>query len=139
MIWKPAHALTRCPAFSSLPKYCSLIPDPQDQCCEAPACEGQQPMVGTNQPTQSPFLPPNVTNVVPLGTHSIVSGTSSVAEISQSSSISGGRSKSEELKFNFFSIINGCFACSMSCHEDWFCLILIALLIAVLVALEVSV
>ncbi|XP_070207007.1 uncharacterized protein [Littorina saxatilis] len=69
----------RCPAYSGLPKYCHLQPDPSDACCKKPICtvEGTQlvPEIG-GTPTRSPTLEPSITNVIPLGTHTIISGSS---------------------------------------------------------------
>ncbi|KAL8616408.1 hypothetical protein ACOMHN_032262 [Nucella lapillus] len=69
----------RCPAYSSLPQYCHLQIDPNDICCKKPTCTGQGtqlvPEIG-GKPTLSPTLAPSVINVIPLGTHTIISGSS---------------------------------------------------------------
>ncbi|KAK7505814.1 hypothetical protein BaRGS_00003085, partial [Batillaria attramentaria] len=65
----------RCPVFSSLPDYCHLIKNPDDNCCLKAECTGRLvPLVGSNKPTASPFLPANITNIVPLGTHTVIRG-----------------------------------------------------------------
>ena len=69
----------RCPAYSSLPKFCHLQTDPNDVCCKKPVCtvQGTQlvPEIG-GTPTLSPTLEPSITNVIPLGTHTIIFGSS---------------------------------------------------------------
>ena len=76
---KSSHLCDRCPAYSGLPKFCHLQPDPTDACCKKPVCtvQGMQlvPQIG-GTPTRSPTLEPSITNVIPLGTHTIISGSS---------------------------------------------------------------
>lgn len=66
-----------CLAYSDLPTYCQLVPDPDNQCCEKPQCtyQGTQltPVLG-GIPTASPTLTPGLQNYVPIGTHSVTFG-----------------------------------------------------------------
>ncbi|XP_035824757.1 uncharacterized protein LOC101847325 [Aplysia californica] len=67
---------SRCPVYSSLPKECTLTPDPNDQCCMQPTCTGNfKPIIGGSGPTMSPTLDPSQTNVFPIGTHTTLTGS----------------------------------------------------------------
>ncbi|XP_067652673.1 mucin-2-like [Haliotis asinina] len=83
----------KCQAYSSLPSYCQLQPDPLNKCCERPVCTGGiTALSGNNQPTASPTLDPKIQNIIPLGTHSVFTGTSQVSAIPGKQHIMGGRS-----------------------------------------------
>ncbi|XP_041376878.1 uncharacterized protein LOC121389349 [Gigantopelta aegis] len=74
------HCEQRCATYTSIPSFCQLTPDPADVCCKKPVCSynGQMlvPMPGNpKHPPLVPTLSPSITNVVPLGTHEIFSGT----------------------------------------------------------------
>ncbi|XP_070202959.1 uncharacterized protein [Littorina saxatilis] len=83
----------RCPVFSSLPSYCNkLVPDPTDKCCKQPECTGHlNVLVGNNKPTLAPFLPPGVTNIVPLGSHVVINGRGPLTPSYTGPSVVGGR------------------------------------------------
>ncbi|XP_060081054.1 uncharacterized protein LOC132560404 [Ylistrum balloti] len=68
----------RCTAFSGLPAACTLVQDPQDQCCQKPQCNTQTgisltPQYGGINGSATP--PPNTLNVLPIGTHDIFTGS----------------------------------------------------------------
>ncbi|KAL5022346.1 hypothetical protein ScPMuIL_001501 [Solemya velum] len=73
----------RCQSFSSLPSFCTLVRNQQFQCCFNPQCtlpNGQtlNPLVGNTSGGTGgipPTLGPQVTNVLPIGTHSGFSGS----------------------------------------------------------------
>ena len=65
--------LFRCKVFSNLPSICTLKPDPADSCCEQPDCGTYSPIIG-NTITGTP--PPNKLNIIPIGTHTVFSGSS---------------------------------------------------------------
>ena len=92
----------RCPAYSGLPQYCHLQPDPNDACCKVPVCT-----VGGNQlvveiggtPTVSPTLDPSVNNVVPLGTHTILTGSTHLPGVGVQTMFGG---RCEWIHFSYF-------------------------------------
>ncbi|KAK7491400.1 hypothetical protein BaRGS_00017378, partial [Batillaria attramentaria] len=68
-----------CKAYSGLPDYCQLQPDPDNACCQKPVCtvQGTQLVPGIGgTPTRSPTLAPTITDVIPLGTHTVITGNS---------------------------------------------------------------
>ncbi|XP_071091876.1 uncharacterized protein [Haliotis cracherodii] len=69
----------RCPVIAAIPSFCHMVQDPQDTCCKKPSCNYQgtplTPMIGNKQPTTSPTLSPSITNVLPIGTHAVFSGS----------------------------------------------------------------
>ncbi|XP_076113274.1 uncharacterized protein LOC143080959 isoform X2 [Mytilus galloprovincialis] len=67
------NCTARCKAYSNLPSICTLKPDPTDSCCEVPDCGTYTPITGN---TITGTLPPNKFNLVPIGTHSVFSGSS---------------------------------------------------------------
>ncbi|XP_041376891.1 uncharacterized protein LOC121389362 [Gigantopelta aegis] len=84
----------RCPSYSGLPSFCTMQPDPMDQCCKKPSCiyNGHvlQPLPGDKfHPPLNPTLSPGVKNIIPLGTHSVFSGSSYLPG-SMSSGMAGG-------------------------------------------------
>ncbi|XP_060567789.1 mucin-2-like isoform X2 [Ruditapes philippinarum] len=77
----------KCPVYSSLPSFCTLIPDPSNTCCKKPLCtlpSGQtlSPVSGTATP------PPHSLQVLPVGTHVVINGYS---KPQPGQMISGGR------------------------------------------------
>ncbi|XP_076470008.1 uncharacterized protein LOC143300296 [Babylonia areolata] len=81
----------RCELFT-LPDYCHLEMDPQDHCCQRPTCRGHlTPLVSTGKATAAPFLPANETNIVPVGTHTVISGRSPVTPGYRGPALTGGR------------------------------------------------
>ena len=65
--------LPRCPVYSGLPDVCTLVKDPNDQCCMTPVCT----LVSGN--TLAPIYgnstaPPTSLEVLPVGTHQVITG-----------------------------------------------------------------
>lgn len=85
----------RCKSYSSIPNFCTLVQDPNDACCSTVRCNvnGQQltPLIPDGRPTPSPTLAPNMINVVPLGTHTVITGSG--LPNGQVPGATGGRSK----------------------------------------------
>ncbi|KAK3591361.1 hypothetical protein CHS0354_040323 [Potamilus streckersoni] len=69
----------RCQIYSDIPSYCYLVQDPADNCCMKPVCSSPNgpisPIIPGSGPTVSPTLPPGTSNVVPIGTHVVFSGS----------------------------------------------------------------
>ena len=66
--------------YSDLPSFCKLVDDPLDRCCQKVSCSPVQgrpvtPVIGDNRPTVSPTMQPGITNLVPIGTHTVISGS----------------------------------------------------------------
>ncbi|KAK7115067.1 hypothetical protein V1264_001009 [Littorina saxatilis] len=71
---------SRCPVYSDLPAYCQLVDDPADRCCQKVSCTPVMgkplvPVTGTNKPPFAGTMAPGVTNVIPIGTHTMFSGS----------------------------------------------------------------
>ncbi|XP_046585152.1 uncharacterized protein LOC124292144 [Haliotis rubra] len=124
----------RCPGIAAIPSFCQMVPDPQDSCCKTPSCNYKgtplTPMIGNKQPTTSPTLSPTITNVLPIGTHSVFSGTGHPPGTVYSTSMGGrdvcvykgvmhrpGESWDDGCKFTCTCQIkgNGLYTCSDKC------------------------
>ena len=85
----------RCPAYSGLPSFCTLVQDPSDACCMKPQCNlpgvSLTPYIGGG--TSGSATPPTSLQVLPVGTHQTIIG------YGPPTSGSGTRSKSCDLAF----------------------------------------